>query len=430
METSPAAPDQDISSLLDSSNISWSWVAFSALDRYYRGRNRATSFGQVPRSIPHETILVHGDLPDLAKTGIPLEFPGIEGVDAAAWNGRGRSWFIFTEAEENIREMPEDASQAIEALFGFPGEVPGILNALHRPRHFHFPGNYHWIKDRSFVSAIRSRLAELHSPMSSTPPELRVLFSAAIILSRYGTGAARFSSKRPLADSLSCPDIGDSGEKQEYIQSLESEAGRLSPEYMRVCMELILSGPAADLGLDLLHCAGVFSMLFPALADMDATEQAKDHHPEGNVWRHSLESMKYRKTPDLRLAYALLLHDAGKPDARPKNGKRFHNHAQLGGDIAKKLLAEIGVDQQTIEDTVWLIEHHMYPPALSRLPDRMRDPVMADPRFPLLLELYRCDISASFSGPQRYYQACDIYNRYRKDRGLGKWRGETLSDQF
>lgn len=431
MSSTQISSTNEISSILDTCNISWSWVAFSALDRYYRGRNRATSYLRVPRSIPHETILVHADLPELAKTGIQLDFPGIDGVDAAAnQEGEGRIWFIFTEERGNSLHLPGDASDALGRLFIMSPEDTEILNALHRMHHFHFPGNYHRIRQRSFIEEIRNRLPKLHRSLHHNPPGIRELFTSAILLSRYGAGGPRFSSTRPLADSLSCPDLSEYGDSQEYLEGLQTEADRISGEYIRVCMDLILSGPAADLGLDLLNCTGAFSVLFPVLSEMNATEHAKDHHPEGNVWRHSLESMKYRKTADLRLAYALLLHDSGKPAARPENGKRFHNHAQIGAEIAASLLRELGADHQIIEDTVWLIEHHMYPPALAKLPDRRRDPVMGDSRFPLLLELFRCDISASFSGPQRYYQACDIYNRYRKDRGMGRFRGEKLSEEF
>ena len=47
-----------------------------------------------------------------------------------------------------------------------------------------------------------------------------------------------------------------------------------------------------------------------------AIPHVKDYHPEGNVWEHTLETLKYRKRMDFVLSLALLLHDAGKPEAR------------------------------------------------------------------------------------------------------------------
>jgi poly(A) polymerase len=35
--------------------------------------------------------------------------------------------------------------------------------------------------------------------------------------------------------------------------------------------------------------------------------------------------------------------------------------------------------------------------------------------FPILLELYRCDLSSTFRGPDGYYRACRIYRSFLKN---------------
>jgi poly(A) polymerase len=40
---------------------------------------------------------------------------------------------------------------------------------------------------------------------------------------------------------------------------------------------------------------------------------------------------------------------------------------------------------------------------------------MADERFPILLELYRCDLESTYRGPDGYYRACKIYRDYLKN---------------
>jgi poly(A) polymerase len=40
---------------------------------------------------------------------------------------------------------------------------------------------------------------------------------------------------------------------------------------------------------------------------------------------------------------------------------------------------------------------------------------MAHPLFPVLLELYRCDLESSYRGPSAYYKACRIYRSYLKN---------------
>jgi poly(A) polymerase len=58
----------------------------------------------------------------------------------------------------------------------------------------------------------------------------------------------------------------------------------------------------------------------------------------------------------------------------------------------------------------------MLPAALSRLPLRRVEEVIASPLFPSLLELYRCDESSSFKGLDGYYESSAAYRSYLKFR--------------
>jgi poly(A) polymerase len=41
---------------------------------------------------------------------------------------------------------------------------------------------------------------------------------------------------------------------------------------------------------------------------------------------------------------------------------------------------------------------------------------MSSALFPLLLEVYRCDLSSTFRGPENYYDACTVYRRFLKSQ--------------
>jgi poly(A) polymerase len=45
------------------------------------------------------------------------------------------------------------------------------------------------------------------------------------------------------------------------------------------------------------------------------------------------------------------------------------------------------------------------------------DHILADPVFPILLELYRCVELSTFKGPEGYYEACAAYRTWRKNSG-------------
>lgn len=184
--------------------------------------------------------------------------------------------------------------------------------------------------------------------------------------------------------------------------------------FHRDLLTLILTGPWAHRGLDTLLAAGYVDAILPELARMDSTEQSKEGHPEGNVWQHTIETLRYRKDRDELVGLALLLHDCGKPQSSPSGHKRFDGHADIGARIARGILQRLEYDPEVIENVQWLVRYHMIPGALRRLPDYRRDPFMRSELFPLLLEVYRCDLSSTFRGPDNYYDACAVYRRYLK----------------
>ncbi|MDR0597794.1 MAG: HD domain-containing protein, partial [Treponema sp.] len=146
-------------------------------------------------------------------------------------------------------------------------------------------------------------------------------------------------------------------------------------------------------------------------------------HPEGNVWTHTLETFRYRKpighnrgAYDFRLSLGLLLHDVGKPLSASSGSNRFNGHAELGARAANKFLERLGYDAPLIADIHYLVRNHMLPAALPRLPLAKTREIMESPLFPALLELYRCDESSSFKGPDGYYESSAAYQTYLRNR--------------
>ncbi len=180
-------------------------------------------------------------------------------------------------------------------------------------------------------------------------------------------------------------------------------------------MEELFAGRNAGEGLKLLRSTGFIDLHWPELAEMYGVDHAKEYHPEGNVWDHTLETFSYRKTTDLTLSYGLLFHDSGKPFATPYEGRKFDRHAQIGGGIATKFLRRLGYDEGFIKDVTFLVREHMLPNYIHDLPTYRTEKVMSSQLFPLLLELQRCDISSTYRGPDAYYRACKVYRAYLKN---------------
>ncbi len=187
--------------------------------------------------------------------------------------------------------------------------------------------------------------------------------------------------------------------------------------YQRDLLASLLASRRPEKGLALLERAGFVAAAWPELAEMARIPHVKDYHPEGNVWEHTLETLKYRKRMDLVLSLALLLHDAGKPDAEGSGERRFDGHSELGVRVASRFLGRLAFPAALVEDVSFLVRYHMMPAALAQLPPFRTEPVLASPLFPQLLELYRADLCSSYADEAGYYEACRIYQRYLKDQG-------------
>ena len=159
-------------------------------------------------------------------------------------------------------------------------------------------------------------------------------------------------------------------------------------EYQRLLLERILTGRAPEKGLRLLRETGVVDSWWPELAAMANVPHSKDHHPEGDVWEHTLATFAHRKSPDLMLSLGLLLHDVGKPRAVPQGDKRFFAHAEIGEHVGRRFLTRLGFAPRLIDGVAYLGRNHMMPAALGRV------------------------------RPEPYYHACRLYQRHLRGRPL------------
>ncbi len=305
-------------------------------------------------------VTVKGSVVDLARVYDNLEYPGLDHVDAALEHGDRRYYFRC------VDDLPPRNT--------FP--VMDLLYDPHRDTYWDPFSVYHDL-----------RREELECPVGDEP---LVVGDAAVLVSRYSYAVP---AKLPAMRT----------------------GTRIPVEIQRRVFIDLLTGVAPDKGLTVLKETGFLAEYWPLLAEMDGTEHSKEGHPEGNVWKHTLETLQHRKTRDLLLATVLLLHDCGKPFATATRENLFDKHAEIGAERAGKFLFRLGFTDEFVRDARWLIRHHMIPGALHRLPTYRTAPLMASVLFPFLLEFYRCDLLSTYRGPENYYRACKIYRRFVKN---------------
>lgn len=332
-------------------------------------------FGVAPAPIRFD--LFDGDMVELARQVDDLAFPGLPYADAVVDNDA---------AGLRVRYRCADG---------------GPRSAFVQTRLARLPGKNAF----DAQGGVYGHLNEDVIAPEHTSPEL-VIFEAAVL-------AARYAYRPDIALIPAVP----------YCPSAE---------YQRDLLDLVLTGARPDKGLELLEASGFIREYWPELGDLVGVTHSKDFHPEGDAWRHTMETFAHRKNPDLILSLGLLLHDTGKPDAVASGGHKFDQHSELGEQTARSFLRRLGYPRAMIEGIAFLVRYHMLPAALPRVPPSSLGGILDDPLFPTLLELYRCDELSTFRGPDGYYAACAAYKAYQKNvknpyRGPdGKHRAESL----
>lgn len=296
--------------------------------------------------------LIEGSIVDIAKTEEHISYPGIDGVDALC-----------------LCDNCEVLYSCFDSIDAVPTHPLSVMNLLAEQERRCFKDPVGCYPD---LRGLKLCLASGHAGRLS----FLNLLEAAAIVSAFG-----FSPDDEFRTAL-----------EELVDSEPSEPPVL---LQRMYLTAILTGDNPAAGLKLLKDYGFIERFWPELWALVGLSHSKEYHPEGDVWEHTLETLYHRKTADLDISLALLLHDTGKPEAEEVDGNKFNRHAQIGRRAAASFLWRLEFDNNKIEKICFLVENHMLPAAITRLPAFRSERALSSPYFPVLLEVYRCDLLLS-----------------------------------
>ena len=192
------------------------------------------------------------------------------------------------------------------------------------------------------------------------------------------------------------------------IVKLAPEIRHVSAERTREELTKILTEGAARNGMRLLDETGLLFEVLPEIARMKGVEQPPQYHPEGDVWVHTLLMLNRLPagSPDT-LAWAVLLHDVGKPPTfTPPEGPggriRFDGHAEVGAKMAEAICRRLRFSNEQTEHIVALVANHMkFKDVLKMKAATLKRFVRLDD-FDQHLELHRVDCLASHGSLENY----------------------------
>ena len=161
--------------------------------------------------------------------------------------------------------------------------------------------------------------------------------------------------------------------EDETFEAIRRNRHRISIVSMeRIITELnkIIASPVPSIGLELLELTGLLELIFPELHRLCGVERRGNHAHKDN-FKHTLKVLDNvaRRSDDLWLRWAAVLHDIAKPQTKsydPRTGWSFHGHEVLGSkmvhDIFKRLKLPLGEPMRFVKKLVFL---HLRPIILA-----------------------------------------------------------------
>lgn len=289
--------------------------------------------------------------------------------DDAYIDGRRPSGIRYTTAEEDVRRRDFT--------------VNSLLMEPHTGRIIDMTGGLKDIKDRMIrtIGEPRHRFAEDH---------LRML------------RAVRFAANLDYTIDRSTMDA---------IREKNSCIAVISAERIREELAKLLTRGKARRGMELLDESGLLSVILPEISALKGIEQPPRFHPEGDVWEHTLRMLAclplHDGVADLRLAWSVLMHDAGKAVTRSEDsaGVHFYGHVREGVNIAGIIMDRLRFSRSDRDTILELISSHMRFMHVQEMRPGTLKRFLRMPDFNLHLELHRLDCVASH-GMLDNYEFC------------------------
>jgi poly(A) polymerase len=184
---------------------------------------------------------------------------------------------------------------------------------------------------------------------------------------------------------------------------------RISPERTREEFSKILTSPRRRAGVEMLVTTGLMEFIVPEFLKTIGCEQPPEWHPEGDVYTHTCIMLEMlADDAPLDLCLAVLLHDIAKPPCQTFDDRiRFNGHDAMGAEMADPILRRLRYPNDLVAAVVPMVARHMQFMNVKQMRTAKLKRFMAEPTFPLEMELHRVDCGSSngFTDNYEFLQA-------------------------
>ncbi len=191
---------------------------------------------------------------------------------------------------------------------------------------------------------------------------------------------------------------------------------KVSQERIREEFTKTLTSKDPARGVRLLDSSGLLKFILPEMEVMKGVEQPMEHHPEGDVFVHTMMLVEGLKEAPIELALGCLLHDVAKPATfvRAPDRIRFHGHDTIGAEMSEKICKRLTYSNEQTTLVCELVREHLRFKDAFQMRTSTLKRFLSLPRFDLHLELHRLDCMASHQKLEAYHFCKAKYEEFLK----------------
>ena len=191
--------------------------------------------------------------------------------------------------------------------------------------------------------------------------------------------------------------------KRHAASITDVSAERIGNEVTRMLTE-----GRARRAFELLDESGLLDIIIPQMSAMKGCTQSPEHHPEGDVFEHTLRAIDQLTTAcSPALAFGVLLHDIAKPACRMTKEDRivFYGHTKQGAVMAVALCEQLRLSRRNTERVAFLVDQHLRHCSAANMRPATLKRFLRQDGIGELLELTRIDAMAA-NGDLAHYDFC------------------------